>query len=92
MKAKIFCLALSLGLVLAGAEIFTRLTWKEYVRGLHQVLPDKMHLKANSEGHYKSSEFEFTVTANSFGKRDREWTKETLADPDRKSTRLNSSH
>jgi hypothetical protein len=71
----------SLGVVFGLVELVTRLTWKEHTHGLYQVLPDQMHLTSNTEGVYKTSEFEFKVTSNRYGRRDWEWTESVMNDP-----------
>src|SRR5262245_39553087 len=63
------------------AEVATRMLWKQEAHGLYQVLPDQMHLTSNTEASYKSSEFEFKVTSNRFGRRDWEWTDAVMKDP-----------
>jgi hypothetical protein len=81
MKAGFANVALCLSsilFVLGLAEIATRLTWTEHSHGLYQVAPDGLRLVPHSEGRYKSEEFEFIVTANRFGYRDREWTEQAI--------------
>ncbi len=71
----------SLLLFFALAEVVTRLTWKQPVHALYQVRPDQYHFIPNSEGLYKTSEFEFKVKINRFGRRDWEWTDSVMKDP-----------
>jgi hypothetical protein len=70
----------SLLLFFAVAELVTRLTWKEHTHGLYEAQPDQMHLKPNTEGTYKTPEFEFRAASNRFGRRDWEWNDAVMLD------------
>src|SRR5262249_46476862 len=72
-------LVCSLLLFFALAEVVTRLVWKQpshvlKVTGQYRFMP-------NSETTYKTSEFEFTIKTNRFGRRDWEWTDSVMKDP-----------
>ncbi len=63
------------------AECTTRLVWKEDTHGIHQIIPGTLRLMPDTSAVYKSSEFEFRVTSNRFGRRDRQWSESMMKDP-----------
>jgi len=59
----------SLLLFFALAEVVTRLAWKQAAHSLDKVTGQYRFIP-NSETSYKTSEFEFTLKTNRFGRRD----------------------
>ena len=70
----------SLLLLFALAEVVTRLAWKQPAHSLDKVT-GQYRFTPNSETSYKTSEFEFTIKTNRFGRRDWEWTDSVMKDP-----------
>jgi hypothetical protein len=67
-------------LFFALAEVVTRLVWKQPAHSLYKVTGQYRFIP-NSETSYKTSEFEFTMKTNRFGRRDWEWTDLVMKDP-----------
>ncbi len=68
-------LTLTLGVLEAALHLFAG---APQVRGLHNVAPDDLSFEPNSTGRYVSTEFAYSLIANAFGRRDRNWTREDL--------------
>jgi hypothetical protein len=88
MKTKKLILNMCLFLIavfvaLALGEIAARIYNSFFGYKLYNVVPAKsISFLPNSQALYKTQEFEFILKTNSFGRRDREWSQNTLADPE----------
>ena len=75
---------LSLLITLAGLELALRVMGESegYSRPLRDVdYADVTRFQPHRTARYRSSEFDFTIGTNRFGRRDREWSAATMADP-----------